>query len=79
MYFVVDGAVSLKTLRNKTLAQLKSSDSFGEHSLLTSTQQSLRAEADTDCKLLKLGSEWVEDTLKKRTPAGRIVHQPARD
>ena len=72
MYFIVDGAVSLKTLRNKTLTQLKASDSFGEYSLLTSTQRSLRAEADTDCQLLKLGSEWVEDTLKKEHPLVRL-------
>ena len=33
IYFVVDDAVPFKTLRNKTLARLKSSDSFREYSL----------------------------------------------
>ena len=72
MYFIVRGSVSLKTLKNKTLTQLKGSDSFGEYSLLTSKQRSLRAEADTDCQLLKLSSEWVEGVLKNESPIVRL-------
>ena len=72
MYFIVHGVVSLRTLKNKTLAQLRVADSFGEYSLLTKQQRSLRAEAETDCQLLRLGADWVESNLSQELPLVRL-------
>ena len=76
IYFIVDGQVSVRTLKNRSFALLNAADSFGEYSLITGKPRTLRATAETDCQLFKLGAEWVLSHLTKEHPFVRLtLHQ----
>jgi hypothetical protein len=76
IYFIIDGQVSLRTIKNKKLVLLGSADSFGESSLITNKPRSLRAVAEADCKLFRMNSDWVLRYLEQEHPFVRLaVHQ----
>lgn len=76
IFFVVDGQVSVRTLKNRSFALLNPADSFGEYSLITGKPRTLRATAETDCQLFRLNSEWVLSQLVKEHPFVRLtLHQ----
>ena len=76
IFFIVDGQVSVRTLKNRSFALLSTADSFGEYSLITGKPRTLRATAETDCQLFKLSSEWVLSHLTKEHPFVRLtLHQ----
>ena len=76
IFFVVDGQVSVRTLKNRSFALLSTADSFGEFSLITGKSRTLRATAETDCQLFRLSSEWVLSHLTKKHPFVRLtLHQ----
>lgn len=76
IFFIVDGQVSVRTLKNRNFAVLSTADSFGEYSLITGKPRTLRATAETDCQLFKLSSEWVLSHLTKEHPFVRLtLHQ----
>ncbi len=76
IYFIVDGQVSLRTIKDKNFVLLGSADSFGESSLITNKPRSLRAVAETDCRLFRMSSDWVLHNLNKEHPIVRLaIHQ----
>jgi len=76
IYFIIDGQVSLRTVKNKNFVLLGSADSFGESSLITNKPRSLRAVAETDCTLFRMGSDWVLRYLNQEHPIVRLaIHQ----
>lgn len=76
IYFIIDGQVSLRTIKDKNFAVLGSADSFGESSLITNKPRSLRAVAETDCRLFRMSSDWVLHNLNKEHPIVRLaIHQ----
>ena len=76
IFFIVDGQVSVRTIKNKSFALLNSTDSFGEYSLITGRPRTLRATAETDCQLFRLSSEWVLSHLTQEHPLVRLtLHQ----
>ena len=75
IFFIIDGQVSVRTIKNKSFAILSSTDSFGEYSLITGKPRTLRA-TETDCQLFRLSSEWVLSHIIKEHPLVRLtLHQ----
>ena len=76
IYFIIDGQVSLRTIKDKSFVLLGSADSFGESSLITNKPRSLRAVAETDCRLFRMSADWVLNNLNKEHPIVRLaIHQ----
>ena len=76
IFFIIDGQVSVRTIKNKSFAILSSTDSFGEYSLITGKPRTLRATAETDCQLFRLSAEWVLYHITKEHPLVRLtLHQ----
>ena len=75
IYFIIDGQVSLRTIKDKSFVLLGSADSFGESSLITNKPRSLRAVAETDCRLFRMSADWVEQ-FKQRASYRPAGHSP---
>ena len=76
IYFIIDGQVSLRTIKDKNFVLLGPADSFGESSLITNKPRSLRAIAETDCRLFRMSADWVLNNLNKEHPIVRLaIHQ----
>ena len=76
IYFIIDGKVSVRTIRDNSFAVLGSTDSFGEYSLITNKARTLRATAETDCQLFRMNADWVLGHLSKEHPLVRLtLHQ----
>lgn len=67
-YFIETGQVGLYTGRDNEVAVLRATESFGEASLITSTQRSLRAIALVPCVLRTLDANFFKDRIALEHP-----------
>ena len=76
IYFIIDGQVSLRTIKDKSFVLLGSADSFGESSLITNKPRSLRAVAETDCRLFQNERRLGSEQFKQRASYRSAGHSP---
>ncbi len=67
-YFIESGQVGLYSGMDKEVGILKATESFGEASLITSTQRSLKAVALTPCILRTLDAKFFKDHIALEHP-----------
>ena len=73
LYFIEEGSVYLTTLRNAKFATLQETDFFGEASLISASNHTKNACAETDCSLLLLTPEAVEAEVNRETALVKLV------
>jgi len=73
LYFIDEGSVYLTTLRNAKFATLQETDFFGEASLISASNHTKNAYAETDSSLLLLTPEAVEAEVNRETALVKLV------
>lgn len=67
-YFIEQGQVRLFSENDNEVGVLKPTECFGEASLITNTQRSLKAVATTDCVLRTLDGKFFKDQIAEEHP-----------
>ena len=67
-YFIEQGQVGLFSDNGNEVGVLKPTECFGEASLITNTQRSLKAVANTDCVLRTLDAKFFKDQIAGEHP-----------
>lgn len=67
-YFIERGQIGLFSDNGNVVEVLKPTECFGEASLITNTQRSLKAVANTDCVLRTLDAKYFKDQIAGEHP-----------